>query len=236
MNTKNAFILYYDTGNYKACRSVDSPFFKHWFGKSRVVDNDGRPLAVYRGEHGEPSDMGFQSRIGSLSFTNDAKVASLYAQRPNNRMLDAYAQVPRVTKAYLKIENPIVDTPNDPFVGMEAIEAVLGRSEAIRIANKFAKNIENTNNWEEINLGFVYKTVSDFLKKNPNRVGDLCFDAYIYLDDAEEIANLKAAGYDGAIHGGNGESSDAIEYKVFAPDQAKSATGLIFGTPNAGHH
>lgn len=203
----------------------DRPFFKHWFGKSRVVDKDGNPLAVYRGEHGESSGTGLQSRIGSLSFTNDAEVASLYATEPNNRTLDAWAQAPRVTKAYLKIENPIMDTPDDPFIGLDVIEKALGRSEAVRIARKFAENIENTNNWEEIGLGFGYKTVPEFLEKNPDRVGDLYFDTYNYLDDAEEVAKLKAAGYDGAIHGGNGESSDAVEYKVFSPDQVKSAIG-----------
>jgi hypothetical protein len=167
--------------------------------------------------------MDLQSRLGSLSFTNDAKVASVYAEEPNNRTLDAWAQAPRVTKVYLRIENPIVDTPDDPFIGMDVIEKALGRSEAIRIAKKFAESIENTNNWEERGLDCGYKTVADFLEKNPDRVGELYFDAFNYLDDAEEVAKLKAAGYDGAIHGGSGESADAVEYKVFSPNQVASA-------------
>jgi hypothetical protein len=30
-------------------KGIDSPYFKKWFGKSKVVDDNGEPLVVYHG-------------------------------------------------------------------------------------------------------------------------------------------------------------------------------------------
>ncbi len=197
--------------------------FWRWFGDSKVIDKEGRPLVVYRGEHGEDSGK-LQSRLGSLSF-GSRDIASIYATEPNNRK-DIPAS-PRVMPVCLKIEKPFIGNEyQDPFLDLSWVEKQIGKEDAMRIARKFAGDIENTGNWmDDINAGGKFDSVGDFLDKHPERLGDLYFDFYRFLDDKFEVERLKEAGFDGAIHDGNGESAGEIEYKVFDEFHVKSAIG-----------
>lgn len=199
-----------------------TPAFKAWFGDSKVVDAKGDPLVVYRGEHGQDTSADFSSRMGSVTFTDDPGVASTYAMTPNNRA--DYAEAPRVSAAYLRITNPVIDNRDDPFLEMGDLLNKLGRDEAVRIARKFSDDIEDTGNWQE-DLSQEFASVDAMMDAAPQRVIDLYFDAYKFFDDAHEVSKLKAAGFDGAVHVGNGESMDALEFRVFGSDQVKSATG-----------
>jgi ribosomal protein S18 acetylase RimI-like enzyme len=76
-------------------RQTDTPEFKRWFGDSKVVDADGQPLIVYRGQHGE-TDAQIQSRLGSISFGSEP-AAQLYSRSPNDSRDTAVA--PRVIPA-----------------------------------------------------------------------------------------------------------------------------------------
>ena len=88
-----------------------------WFGQSRAIKPDGKPAILYRGEHGARVESEhLQSRLNSLSFAEDWDAANTYAMSPNNSQLDNIAEAPRITPAHLKIENPIIENRNDPFV------------------------------------------------------------------------------------------------------------------------
>lgn len=194
--------------------------FKAWFGASVVRDGQGRPLVVFRGEHGPAAgDTGVSTMLGSITFTDAPAVAAVYAVQPNQRGLVAVR--PRVIGAYLRIENPIMDNRDDPFLELGLLEQRLGRDEAVRIARKFADRIEYTGNWIE-GLAEEFESVGQMMDQQPHRVAELYFDAYPFLDDAEEVAKLRAAGFDGAVHVGNGESIDALEFRVFSVRQIKS--------------
>lgn len=79
--------------------------FWKWFGNSKVVDKEGRPLVVY---HGSPSDFNefkklknldsdvFGSKFGYF-FTPDKDIAQIFADRAENGVLYA---------TYLKLEHP----------------------------------------------------------------------------------------------------------------------------------
>lgn len=220
-----------------------------WLRNSFARTPDGKPLVLYRGEHGkttgsnaagrseggtEPTtvprtsreEIGnaptqFQTRGGAISF-GTKEVANTYAMQPNDSR--DTAEAPRVMPVYLKIERPIVNDPHDPFIELSTIATALGEKEAKRIAIKFADQIENTNNWQD-DLGKRYKSVREMLKKDPAALSKLFFSVHEYLDDPKEIAKLKAAGFDGAIHQGSGASLDSAEYKVFDESQVKSAIG-----------
>ena len=61
---------------FQTAPNVESQEFKNWFGNSKVVDENGKPLMVY---HGSPS-AGFESFEGNYIFTtSDKNVASHYA-------------------------------------------------------------------------------------------------------------------------------------------------------------
>lgn len=217
-------------GQGQAEKVTDTAAFKRWFGNSVVVNSKGEPLVVYRGEHGADTSLEVQTNIGSYTFTDDPRVASFYAQDPNDSRMRA--ELPRVTPAYLRIENPIFNNTDDPFVELSWLEEKFGRDEAVRIARKFADNIEYTGNWME-DLANEFDSVDEMMDAAPERVGDLYFDAFRYLDDQEEMAKAKAAGFDGAVHIGNGESASAIEYRVFDRSQIKSAIANAEFDPNS---
>ena len=68
----------YGFGKAKFARapSVESEEFKRWFGDSKVVDKDGKPLVVYHGTDAEDFDV---FRPGSF-FSTNPKEASAYAK------------------------------------------------------------------------------------------------------------------------------------------------------------
>lgn len=91
--------------------NVDSPQFKAWFGNSKVVDSNGKPLVCYHGtwkafDHIDPTLCG---DLGA-HFTSDPKVASMFT---GISFLDGSRDIKnndissRVIPVYLKIENPI---------------------------------------------------------------------------------------------------------------------------------
>lgn len=195
--------------------------FEEWFGKSHATNPDGTPAVVYRGEHGAPlKHQQFHSRLKSLSFSNDPAAASTYAMHPN--VHKDVAQASRVSPVHLKIEKPIIKNLDHPFIDLAHIEKELGVREAMRIAKKFASDIEYTGNWDE-DYAAKYASVADLLKRRPQDLKKLYFAAFKYLDDPKEVALLKKKGYDGAIHAGNGETSTSIEYRVFDSSQVWSA-------------
>lgn len=203
-----------------------------WFGKSVATTPEGVPQIVYRGEHGElPAGQMFQSRLGSLAF-GDLNAANTYAMSPNNFVLDKIAKAPRITPGYLKIENPIVNNADDPFVDISHLASKLGKDEATRLAHKFDPAIRNTGNWIE-NYDREFGSVPELLKAKPKAIDDLYFDVYKYLDDPAEVAALKARGYDGARHIGAGETATDLEYRIFDPKQFRSAIPRIYAAPPA---
>ena len=60
-------------------------------------------------------------------------------------------------------------------------------------------------------------------RKKPDELENLYYCAYKFPDDPIEAERLKKAGYDGAIHIGNGETATFLEFRVFNSRQVRSA-------------
>lgn len=64
-------------------KGVASPFFRRWFGGSKVVDDKGAPKTVYRGDfRGDEVNGSFKKGVqtsGRFFFTEDPAIASNYA-------------------------------------------------------------------------------------------------------------------------------------------------------------
>lgn len=76
-----------------------TPEFKRWFGESKVVDAQGRPLVVY---HGTPND--FKAFRGGAYFTADPD----YANNTAAITAEAYDGSAAVMPVYLSIKNPAI--------------------------------------------------------------------------------------------------------------------------------
>lgn len=76
---------------------TETEAFKNWFGDSKVVDADGKPLVVYRGDPQITDKQG-------LFFTDNADLASDYAGQGT------------LTPVYLRLENPNIIEANGAFI------------------------------------------------------------------------------------------------------------------------
>lgn len=82
---------------------TDSQAFKNWFGDSKVVDEDGKPLVVY---HGTGSDIEIFNTNGGTGktfdtgafFTSNAAKAATYAVGKNKNVMPVY----------LALKNPVI--------------------------------------------------------------------------------------------------------------------------------
>ena len=89
---------------------TESPFFKAWFGKSKVVDESGKPLKAYHGTNAE-FDTFRNSKSGTFGpasyFTPDKDIALQYANGHDGSNLK---------EVFLKSDNPysMQDTTQAP--------------------------------------------------------------------------------------------------------------------------
>ncbi len=207
----------------------DTPEFKRFFGKSYATEDlkpGGRPIELYRGEHGKSDGRDIQSRLPSITLTDDVSIANLYAGEPNDRRFDKSVTAPRVGKYYARIENPLFVEKDDPFaelgplakkLGLPALMKVIDGSERIETA------IRDTSVWDEKYSD--YGSVRELLDANPDAINELYAQSNILLDNRDFVDLAKSKGYDGAIHLGWSAAKDAVEYRVFDQGQLKSAIG-----------
>ena len=88
--------------------------FKKWFGKSKVVDKQGKPLIVYHGSAPEGNEAAlakalgvkYEGRGGFLSPIKNDKYTVGRFFSSNSDVAKAYG--PEVHEAYLKMEKPFV--------------------------------------------------------------------------------------------------------------------------------
>lgn len=87
--------------------SVSSSAFKRWFGDSKVVDAEGKPLVVYHGTNDTTVFDSFTPQKGEAIWFSDAENASSYSvdEWKSETFLGNQSQVIPV---YLAIKNPLV--------------------------------------------------------------------------------------------------------------------------------
>lgn len=75
---------------------TDSPYFARWFGDSKVVDGDGKPLVVYHGTGKSGFSVFMRGQGGYMYFTPDPEYANRYAGKDGG-----------VYHGFLSMKNPI---------------------------------------------------------------------------------------------------------------------------------
>ena len=100
-------MYYRDAVRFSPARAqTDTPEFKAWFGDSKVVDADGKPLVVY---HGTPKDFSvFKGK--RIWVTSDTELASVYTKEG----ITEQGSGGNIMPLYVSIKNPkVFSLPDD---------------------------------------------------------------------------------------------------------------------------
>lgn len=192
-------------------KQTDTPEFKKWFGDSKVVDADGKPLVLYHGTKGDFTKFGkTRTGVGSTMFgtyeverhgifvTPSAELANDFAtQGERNKQTGA-----NVMPLYASIQNPL--------------DMTQGYTDSIFNA------VEKWGDAKDLNGYRIARNLGD-------NWGDwMLFDEDTGQDPGFLINMLKELGYDGVKFyepkvAGEGASGDT--FVAFDPEQIKSAIG-----------
>ena len=192
-------------------KGTDSPYFKKWFGKSKVVDENGDPLVVYHGTGASFNTFNDGFSIGP-HFGNIDQANDIVSTQTNAN----------IKPVYLSIKNPLRlrDAGNDNANSfIMQLTDILSRKEVDRL-DKLAPNSEAI----EIKHGSGKKFDEVYRKTNKEAL-------------LETKKLLISKGYDGIVykneHEAKGSNLNPDSYIAFQPEQIKSSTGNR-GTFDAG--
>lgn len=154
--------------------AVRTKNFKNWFGDSKVVDDQGKPLVMYHGTAASFDEFGKSFR-GAIFVTPDKKFADIYAGT-SETIEKGFS--PNVMPLYVKASNPF-DYENPSHV--DKVMKVLGESDpeffvGTTVGRQLKRRLEQ-GIWEEIET----KDVQNAIKK-------LGFDAF-YVNEGD-VKNL----------------------------------------------
>ena len=137
--------------------------FWKWFGDSKVVDAEGRPLVVYRGTTNNPGHS--IGKDGSpIFFTDNIEAAANYA----NGMGFSTPIDPTIISVYLKSENPIIDD----FEGEEDNDVVWNAEDIIEEASADGYFAMNTSDGQKyLNQYIVFSPTQ--IKSQPGTLAPL---------------------------------------------------------------
>lgn len=182
-----------------------------------VIDSNGQPLKVYRGEHGRHTDY-IQTELPTISF-GCREIAVEYARNPNR----PYHQVEcsRLIEAYVNITNPVFNNPRDSYIDYDDLVEIVGISNANMLFCRFAEVVMVTDSWQYMceDSERSWPGVEEVVGNRLDLMSKLCMQIYPLLDDPSFIKLVASLGYDGAVHMGSGVGNAKTEYRVFDEGQ-----------------
>lgn len=179
---------------------TESPYFKKWFGDSKVVDEQGKPLVVY---HGTTSRFdAFEERPPRKGNASTFGPGFYFATNRATTEAFSSGKRGRVIEAYVSIKNPFIPS-------VEAVRSVL-------------ENAFDLTNRARMQDGM--EALPERMRENWMRGARESFEASLQkggsisrmaiLDFVQQNQGLIRAGYDGILAGG--------EVVAFSPTQIKS--------------
>jgi hypothetical protein len=187
--------------------------FKKWFGDSKVVDADGKPLVVY---HGTNKDIATFKTERPAWFSATTGLANQFAAGGRRAMGDKPKRGSAVYPVYLSAQNLFDLTRFDP--GARVSVRQLLEMAGLRSDQQALRSLAQSN------LDSGYVGVSDAFKDKAGMIAEQYASASRLsdlLDNRALIGRIKDAGFDGIKMTEDG----AATFAVFEPAQIKSAIG-----------
>lgn len=198
-----------DGPRYGTPVQTETTEFKRWFGDSKVVDADGKPLVVYHGNAFLRKDI--------KVFRTNSELGAHFGSLDQAEMFADGGAKPRIIKAYLRIKNPLRVLDAGAFDG-SGITGQL-RDLGVLDAKQYAAAVKLENS----------DALTPFLQKAIEAKG---YDGVVYLNRREGPDFFGPDGYSGddiyAMSDNEllAEFPDARDsYIAFRPEQIKSAIG-----------
>lgn len=229
-DTRGRWVVRAPSADEKAA-VTDTPAFRKWFGESKAVDAQGKPLVVY---HGTPDgEVQFEARDRGIFFTSSQKLAGDYTRQRGVWMSPGKA--PALYPAYLSMQNPLLidaagkRNDNIPVPWQPWQPKVFGNlpGNAMNVERALAYARENGHD------GLIVRNVNDAATARETRVGDV----YAVLRpeqirgvlDQNDLNILRAspAGYDPGQQGGGGKQPPLPGVPTAAPPSPPPAQGNL---------
>lgn len=209
---------------------TDTPEFRKWFGDSKVVDGNGKPLVVYHGSKDKQKIDAFSPKRsnynGLMFFSEDPTFAYAWSRGDNGEGVRIGAEGDLFYKD---------DTLLSDYMNKEQLAKMRGNRRRrslkyhgnvypvyLSIKNPFRrfkndKEVESLENFLEKNKGYTPEEAAYFAEDVEN--------GYQTKENPDFVEWAKKRGYDGLVVSEGGSVNDACNYAVFSPTQIKSATG-----------
>ena len=178
-------------------KGTDSKYFKKWFGDSKVVDENGKPLVVYHGSLWKFDTFG---KSDEFDFSFSPKFAHEYAaQKSFEQALDLS---PVLYSVYLKAENPF-DFRDEKSVN-ELLKKI-GDKEINFWGNKYSheqfkdlimglsyeNTVKNQEVFDKAEVGMAYSRYNEDVEEKMSSVADAKIvyknkDYFVALDEIDE--------------------------------------------------
>ena len=178
-------------------KGTDSKYFKKWFGDSKVVDENGKPLVVY---HGSLWNFEQFEKSDEFDFSFSPKFAYEYAaQKSFEQALDLS---PVLYSVYLKAENPF-DFRDEKSVN-ELLKKI-GDKEINFWGNKYSheqfkdlimglsyeNTVKNQEVFDKAEVGMAYSRYNEDVEEKMSSVADAKIvyknkDYFVALDEIDE--------------------------------------------------
>lgn len=203
-------------GEFK--KQTETLQFKEWFGKSKVVDEEGKPLVVYHGSTADFTEFSykFANRNGQADgrgfyFTGNRSFAEGYQNKDG-----------KLFEVYLSIQKPL--NPDKLTITKAELRKIL---DAIDPSGDYMTNYAEDDRgypgaaWRAKALNSTVNAIYDSSENN----ADILAELYGSFGGGEVLAEVrKVSGYDGFI---KKDQNGNMIYIAFEPGQIKSATDNI---------
>lgn len=215
-----------DTRLFQKVNQTETPEFKAWFGDSKVVDDNGKPLVVYHGTAADFTEFSHAaaytgegaSQSGSgFYFTTERESSSNYASMKG---VDTGVVYP----VYLSIKKPVfIDFRDGEVFGTEHI---FTRNEVKKILMS-VENIKDPDgplsNFDDITFNGFNKVLNEAIDAYAGSSNFAALRNDFFTNNADWLKSLnKVLGYDGAY---SILDDGTKHYVAWFPEQIKSAIG-----------